>query len=99
MADYPNGSVPSAITFANTNPFTLSNSNQSRLGGTITNNGAGILYILLADGTGGFDVSATQNTVAIAATGYYEVPFTYRGAIRAKWSATGSGTLVEFVRV
>lgn len=98
MADYPNGSVVTPFTESDTNPFTISAANQNRLGGTITNNGAGTLYILLSDGVA-HEVSATINTVPIVAQGYYEIPFTYRGTIRAKWSATGSATLVEFVRV
>lgn len=68
-------------------PVTLLAANTSRQGATITNTDANTLYVLLGTGT----VSATNFTVAIAANGYFEVPFKFTGAITGIWAVDGSG--------
>lgn len=78
---------------------TLLAANASRLGATIQNDSAAVLYVLAGAGT----ASATNYTAALAAAsgglpgGYYEVPSRYTGIIKGIWaSATGAARVTEF---
>lgn len=62
-------------------------SNANRKGATITNTDANALYLDLSGGT----ASSTSFSVAIAANGYYEVPFGFTGLITGIWAADGAG--------
>jgi hypothetical protein len=57
-------------------------SNANRVGGTIYNEGAAICYMKL-----GATASTTSYTLQIASGGYYEIPFSYTGAIDGITSA------------
>jgi hypothetical protein len=68
-------------------------SNANRLGASVFNDSTAILYL---DTTGG-TASATNYTVQIGASAYFEMPFGYTGAITGIWaSATGSARVVEY---
>lgn len=71
---------------------TIKAANTARLGLSISNTDANILYLLLGGGT----ASATNFTVAISgatatAIGYYEVPYGFTGAITGIWAVDGAG--------
>lgn len=66
---------------------TILAANANRRGATISNTDANILYLDLSGGT----ASATSFTVAVAANGYYEVPFGYTGLITGVWAVDGTG--------
>jgi hypothetical protein len=67
-------------------------SNANRLGATVYNDSAAILYLSLGTAA----ASTTDFTVKMVADAYYEVPFGYTGAIRGIWaSATGSARVGE----
>lgn len=68
----PSQSSPS-ITVASTS---ILSSNSGRLGATIYNEGAAICYMKL-----GATASITSYTLQIAVGGYYELPFSYTGAV------------------
>lgn len=75
---------------------TILAANALRKGATITNDGAAILYLALADTT----ASTTAYTVQIPAYGYYELPVSkggiYTGKIVGIWtSATGAARVTE----
>jgi hypothetical protein len=66
-------------------------SNNARVGATVYNDSAAILYIKL-----GATASATSFTVKVQPEEYFEVPFGYTGAIDGIWaSATGSARITE----
>jgi len=67
-------------------------SNANRLGATVYNDSAAILYLSLGTAA----ASTTDFTVKMVADAYYEVPFGYTGAIRGIWaSATGNARVGE----
>lgn len=69
--------------------------NGGRLGATIYNESTAVLYLLLANAVS----SATNYTVQVPASGYYELPtsFLYGGVIKGIWaSANGSARVTEF---
>lgn len=74
---------------------TILAANPNRKGATITNTDANALYLDLSGGT----ASSTSFSAAVAANGYYEVPFGYSGLITGIWAAdgTGSALVTEFV--
>jgi hypothetical protein len=61
--------------------------NANRKGGTVYNEGASILYLLLSNAVS----SATKYTVAMAAGSYYEIPFNYTGVLKGLWVAAAAG--------
>jgi hypothetical protein len=72
---------------------TILASNANRLGMSIYNDSAAILYL---DTTGG-TASATSYTAQVAPGGYYEMPFHYTGLVTGIWaSATGTARVVEY---
>ena len=72
---------------------TLLAANARRIGASVVNDSAAILYIDLTGGT----ASATSYSVQLAAGAYLEVPFGYTGLITGIWaSATGSARVTEF---
>lgn len=65
-----------------------------RKGATIYNDSAAILYLLLGER----GASSSAYTVQVPPNSYYEVPFTYAGAVRGVWaSATGSARVTEYM--
>lgn len=72
---------------------TLLSSNSSRLGATVVNDSASVLYIKC-----GTTASATDYTVRVPQYGYWECPFGYTGRIDGIWSAdsTGAARITEF---
>lgn len=66
---------------------TILAANTARKGATITNTDANALYLDLSGGT----ASATSYSVAVAAAGYYEVPYGFTGLITGIWAADGTG--------
>lgn len=67
-------------------------SNAARKGATLYNDSTAVAYVLLTSGTS----SATAHSVQMTAGAYYEVPFSYTGAIKCIWaSATGSMRVTE----
>jgi hypothetical protein len=72
---------------------TILASNANRLGATILNDSATLLYLLLASGSS----SSIVHTVQVPAGGFFEVPFSYTGVIKGVWaSANGSARVTEF---
>lgn len=81
---------------ASASAVTVLAANASRLGATVVNDSAAILYLGLSATT----PTNALYTVAIQPTGtvgsYYEVPFRYTGIIRGIWaSATGNARVTE----
>ena len=92
LLDAPTTSAGTSVAAATSSTSILA-ANTARLGATVYNDSTAICYLYLNSGT----ASTTAFTVQIAAGGYYEVPFTYRGAIKAVWaSATGNARITEF---
>lgn len=58
-----------------------------RHGFAIYNDSTAVLYLLLGDGT----ASATNYTLQVAASGYYEGPWSWDGAVQGIWAAAGAG--------
>jgi hypothetical protein len=73
------GQTSPSVTTASTSILA---SNANRVGGTIYNEGAAICYMKL-----GATASTTSYTLQIASGGYYEIPFSYTGAIDGITSA------------
>lgn len=72
---------------------TILAANTARLGASVYNDSSAILYLRLSSGT----ASATSFTVKMQPEDYYEVPFSYVGAITGVWaSATGAARVTEF---
>lgn len=70
---------------------TLKASNSARKGITVFNESTAILYVKLGTGA-----TATDYTYAVPASGYYEVPFSYTGAVTGILSAnTGFAQVTE----
>lgn len=81
-------SVSSSITSV---PLLAANS--ARKGATIWNNSTANLYVEL-----GATATTSAFTARLGADGYYEIPFTYTGAISGIWDlANGSALLREFI--
>lgn len=80
----------SAATLTNVNDsatsVTLLSSNSSRMGATIHNDSAEILYVKF-----GTTASLTDYTVKMIADAYYEVPFGYTGRLDGIWAANSTG--------
>ena len=71
---------------------TLLSSNANRLGASIVNDSAAILYVKM-----GTTASATDYAVRMYPNDYFEVPFNYTGRIDGIWaSATGSARVTEY---
>lgn len=64
--------------------------NSSRKGTTIWNNSSANLYIEL-----GATATTSAFTARVSAGGYYEIPFTYTGAISGIWDAANGSALVR----
>lgn len=64
--------------------------NSARKGTTIWNNSTANLYIEL-----GATASTSAFTARLGAGGYYEVPFTYTGAISGIWDVANGSALVR----
>ena len=64
--------------------------NSARKGTTIWNNSTANLYVEL-----GATASNSAFTARVGAGGYYEVPFTYTGAISGIWDAANGSALVR----
>ena len=73
-----------------TSSTSLLASNAARLGATVYNDSTAILYLLLGSGT----ASTSAYSVQLGPGAYYEVPFGYRGAIKAIWSAANGAAKV-----
>lgn len=72
---------------------TILAANTSRLGFSVYNDSAAILYLLLSNATS----SATVFTIKMDPNGYAEFPFGYTGAVKGLWaSATGSARVTEY---
>jgi hypothetical protein len=78
-------SVASSIT-----SVSLLAANSSRKGTTIWNNSTANLYVEL-----GATASTSAFTARLGAGGYYEIPFTYTGAISGIWDAANGSALVR----
>lgn len=73
-------------------PVTILVANTARMGATVFNDSASLLYLLLGAGT----ASATVFTVQMQPYAYYEVPFNFNGILTGLWvSATGSARITE----
>jgi hypothetical protein len=85
------GAANAAVTSvtAATAATALKAANTSRLGLTIFNNSASVLYVKL-----GTTASATDFSIKMAANSYYEVPFGYNGAVTGIWVAADGAALV-----
>lgn len=75
---------------AATSSTSLLAANSSRKGATIWNNSTAVLYVEL-----GSTASATAYTAKLESGGYYEVPYSYTGAISGIWSAANGNALVR----
>ena len=64
--------------------------NERRVGATVMNESSATLYLALGTAA----ASATDYTVAVPASGYYEVPFGYAGQIRGIWAAVNGAARV-----
>ena len=78
-------SVPASAT-----SVSLLAANTGRKGTTIWNNSTANLYVEL-----GATASTSAFTARVGAGGYYEVPFTYTGAISGIWDAANGSALVR----
>lgn len=85
------GAANAAVTSvtAATAATALKAANTSRLGLTIFNNSASVLYVKL-----GTTASATDFSIKMAANSYYEVPFGYNGAVTGIWVTADGAALV-----
>lgn len=68
---------------SSTTAQTLLAANRQRQGATVYNASTAILYLLLGSGT----PSSTNYTVQMAASSYYEAPFSFQGAIQGVWAS------------
>ncbi len=75
---------------------TLIASNANRLGATITNESAAVLYLKLGASASLTDYTCTLAPTASSVNAYYEVPFGFTGIITGIWaSATGNARVGE----
>lgn len=85
------GGTPTVVG-ATTGDQLLLAGNAARRGMTVYNDSTADLYLAL-----GFVSSTTAFTIKIAGGGYYEVPYTFGGAVHGTWSsATGQARITEF---
>ncbi|MBE9210239.1 hypothetical protein IQ244_27825 [Nostoc sp. LEGE 06077] len=82
-------STPSSVN-ASVTSITLLATNNSRKGGTIWNNSTAKLYIEF-----GATASTSAFVAILEAGGYYEIPFSYTGAISGIWTAANGSALVR----
>jgi hypothetical protein len=75
---------------ASTSSVSLLSANSARKGATIWNNSTANLYVELAA-----TASILAFTARVGAGGYYEVPFTYTGAISGIWDVANGSALVR----
>ena len=97
-----NPSFSKTLTSSETIPYSIPSSttslqfleaNPSRIGATIWNNSANVLYLDLSEAA-----SPTSYTVKILSDGYYELPFKYTGKVSGAWQAADGNALVrEFI--
>ena len=66
---------------------TILAANSARMGASVTNDSAAILYLLLANATS----SATVYTARVKPYGYYEVPVGYTGVRKGIWASDAGG--------
>lgn len=79
---------------ADTATTTLLAANSNRVGATILNDSTATLYLRLST-TG--DASATNRSVDIGPSDYYELPYGYTGRVEGIWSAVnGAARITEF---
>lgn len=84
--------TPTSVT-ANTTSVAFLAANSARKGTTIWNNSTASLYVEL-----GTTATTSVFTARVAAGGYYEIPFTYTGAISGIWDANNGNALIrEFI--
>lgn len=81
--------TPSTVT-ASTTTITVLAANSNRKGGTVWNNSTAKLYIEF-----GATASTSAFTAILEAGGYYEIPFSYTGAISGIWLAANGNALVR----
>lgn len=82
-------STPSSVN-ASITSITILAANSIRKGGTIWNNSTARLYIEF-----GATASTSAFTAILEASGYYEIPFNYTGAISGIWLAANGNALVR----
>jgi hypothetical protein len=85
----PTGATRSSVTAADSDTLVLA-ANADRRGATIYNESTAVLYLALGEAA----ASATDYTVQVTASGYYEVPFGYSGQIRGIWAAVNGAARV-----
>jgi hypothetical protein len=85
QANRPATTALTSVSYSATSTTILA-ANTSRIGASIVNTSASILYLLMNSGT----ASSTNFTVVLYQNGYYEVPFGSTSAIKGIW-ASGSG--------
>jgi len=78
-------------TFTSTSYGTIADSNTSRRGLTIFNEGAGNLHITLGTST----TSTSLYTVRLSSGDYYEVPFSYTGLIGGIFATAGTARVSQ----
>lgn len=81
--------TPTSVT-ASITSISLLAANSARKGTTIWNNSTANLYVEL-----GATASISAFTARVGAGGYYEIPFTYTGAISGIWEAANGSALVR----
>lgn len=84
------GTATPASVSASVTSVSILASNANRKGATIWNNSTANLYLEL-----GATAGASAFTARLGAGGYYEVPFTYTGAISGIWDAANGSALVR----
>ncbi|MCV3213021.1 hypothetical protein OGM63_05680 [Plectonema radiosum NIES-515] len=84
------GTVAATSVTASTSSVSILAANLARKGTTIWNNSTANLYVEL-----GATASTSAFTARVGASGYYEVPFTYTGAISGIWDAVNGSALVR----
>ena len=89
LRDWPSTSAQTSVTAATSSTSILA-ANTARLGATVYNDSTAICYLLLGSGT----ASTTAYSVQLGPSAYYEIPFGYRGAIKAIWSAVNGAARV-----
>ncbi|NEU77391.1 hypothetical protein PI95_034210 [Hassallia byssoidea VB512170] len=84
------GTVAATSVAASISSVSLLAANSARKGTTIWNNSTANLYVEL-----GATATTSAFTARVSAGGYYEVPFTYTGAISGIWDAVNGSALVR----
>jgi hypothetical protein len=81
--------APTSVS-ASTNSVSLLTANSARKGTTIWNNSTANLFVELGE-----TATTSVFTARLGAGGYYEVPFSYIGAISGIWDAVNGSALVR----